>query len=287
VCKPKVLFLDQTYTINEALRLLFANAVLSAPVINNESRLCTGMIDALDMLGYVLSVPMDSPTWAAEVMLRFNTPIYRAIDFSGRDPVITVNDTLRLSDTINLYFRKGVHRILVQNSTSNIVGILAQSDVLKLLQLIMETSPTTDISQLGTRSVSEFEFPDKVICIQSTASLLAAFQLIITNRVSSVAVVNENGSIAGNISATDFQNINSTNFTALGTILQQYLTVDPAFVRPKTSLLGAIRLMNEQNVHRVYVVDDYERPIGIISMTDVMNVLTRELKLDMVSTVGL
>jgi CBS domain-containing protein len=286
ICKASVIFLDQTYTINDALKILFANAVSAAPVINNESRLCTGMIDSLDMLGYVLSVPMDAPTWASEVMVRFNTPIYRSIDFSGRDPVINVNDTTRLSDVIALYLRRGVHRVLVQNANSNIVGILSQADVMDLLQRLMESNPTSEISKMGARNLGDFEFPTKVICVPHTSNLLAAFQLLISNRISSVAVIDHNASIVGNISATDFQNINSSNFTTLGTILQSYLTVDPVFATRATSLLGAIKKMNEAKVHRIYVVDDNKTPVGVLSMTDVMAIVAKELNLDQAASIG-
>jgi len=272
--------LDQTYTINDALKILAANAVLSAPVLNNETRMCTGMIDVLDMLGYVLATPMDSPTWASEVIIRFNTPIYRAIDFSGRDPVISVSDTTNVAHVISKFFKVGIHRVLVRNSTSNIIGILAQVDVLRFLQKQMERVFLNDAVALGLRSLIEFDFTNKVICIQDTSNLLAAFQLISSNRVSGIAVIDNNGALVGNVSSSDFQNVTAQNFMNLGVSLKQYLTSTPVYVRPGTSLLGAVRMMYENNVHRIYIVDDKIKPLGVFSLTDLMYIVTKELDLE-------
>jgi len=287
ICTPSIIFLDQTYSINEALKILYSNQLLVAPVLNSESRLCTGMIDAMDMLGYVLSVPMDAPTWASEVSLRFTTPIYRAIDFCGRDPVVTVNESTRLSEVISAYFRRGVKRVLVQNATSNIVGILTQSDAVNFIKKIMGNNPRSDLGKLGSRHLRDLDFTKKVICIQETSNLLSAFQMIVANRVTSVAVIDDNGALKGNVSSTDFQNINSGNFQGLATNLKAYLTVNPVMATRETSFLGALQLIQDGKVHRIYVVDDNDVPIGLLSMTDILRVVSDQFKFEQTSSMGL
>jgi CBS domain-containing protein len=238
------------------------------------------MIDLLDMITYVLSVPMDAPTWGSEVLLRFNTPIYRAIDFSGRDPVVSVSEHTKVAQVITTYFKKGIHRVLVRNSSSNIVGILAQVDVLRFLKKQMLGVIADEAVVLGARSLCEFDLPNKVICIQDTSNLLAAFQLITSNRVSSIAVVNNDRALVGNVSATDFQNISSQTFTGMGVMLQQYLTSTPVYAKPSTSVLGAVRMMCENNVHRIYIVDNKMCPTKVFSITDLMNIAATELNLE-------
>jgi len=272
-----VIYLDQTYPISEALKILFANGVLAAPVLNNENRLCTGIVDVLDLLGYVIGISFDAPTWASEIGIRFATPIYRAIDFSGRDPLISVPDTTRLSDVLRNYFSKGLHRVLVQNPNSNITGILSHVDVMKFLQTQMEDIYSNEFANLGRRRVADFPFPSKVISIQNNALLLSAFQLIAANRVSAIAVVDNTGTLVGNVSATDFQNISALNFLSLRTPLQQYLTAAPVTVGADALLLDTIRLLMDNKVHRVYIVNDANNPIGVVSTTDVMNIVSREL----------
>jgi CBS domain-containing protein len=49
-----------------------------------------------------------------------------------------------------------------------------------------------------------------------------------------------------------------------------YMTADPVTCRPSASLRALCRMMIDAHVHRVVVVDDDQRPVGIISSTDVL-----------------
>jgi len=52
-----------------------------------------------------------------------------------------------------------------------------------------------------------------------------------------------------------------------------FMTVDPVMVGPDTPLRIVARLMIDAHVHRVIVVDEDRRPIGIVSGTDILAVV--------------
>ncbi len=40
--------------------------------------------------------------------------------------------------------------------------------------------------------------------------------------------------------------------------------------RPDSSLLEVVGLLVRSKIHRVYVIDEQEKPVGIVTMTDVL-----------------
>src|SRR5947207_11597744 len=49
-----------------------------------------------------------------------------------------------------------------------------------------------------------------------------------------------------------------------------YMTPDPVTVSPVTTIMELARMMVDASIHRVIVVDERERPIGIVSSTDII-----------------
>lgn len=50
----------------------------------------------------------------------------------------------------------------------------------------------------------------------------------------------------------------------------RYMTADPVTVRPDTPLRALARLMIDAHIHRVIVVDEKHRPVGVVSTTDIL-----------------
>jgi CBS domain-containing protein len=56
----------------------------------------------------------------------------------------------------------------------------------------------------------------------------------------------------------------------------RYMTKDVVSARPDTPLPELARMMIDAHIHRVLVTDEHERPVGIVSATDVLAALARE-----------
>ena len=63
----------------------------------------------------------------------------------------------------------------------------------------------------------------------------------------------------------------------VGTTAADVMTADPITISIEAGLLDVTRLMGEHAVRRVPVVDDNDKLVGIITLDDVMSLLTREL----------
>ena len=51
------------------------------------------------------------------------------------------------------------------------------------------------------------------------------------------------------------------------------MNYDPVTISPGTHIGMIARMMIDAHIHRVIVVDEYERPIGVVSSTDILGAL--------------
>ncbi|HEY8505600.1 MAG TPA: CBS domain-containing protein, partial [Gemmataceae bacterium] len=52
--------------------------------------------------------------------------------------------------------------------------------------------------------------------------------------------------------------------------VRQFMTPDPVTVAPDTPIREVARMMIDAHIHRVIVVDAEQRPLGVVSATDVL-----------------
>jgi CBS domain-containing protein len=57
--------------------------------------------------------------------------------------------------------------------------------------------------------------------------------------------------------------------------VSHYMTADPVTVPTDTSIITLARMMIDAHIHRVIVVDEEDRPIGIVSSIDILAALAR------------
>jgi CBS domain-containing protein len=57
--------------------------------------------------------------------------------------------------------------------------------------------------------------------------------------------------------------------------VHQFMTADPVTVTADRSIADLARMMIDARIHRVIVVDDQDRPVGIVSSTDLVAALAR------------
>lgn len=133
-----------------------------------------------------------------------------------------------------------------------------------------------------------------VVMIPRSMSLHTAANLLSKSRVSGAPVVNETGECVGVVSAIDFMHCvgygeraatrpaysNPGCFHSAWQVTDEaqlptdqvgnYMTADPVTVPPTTSIKELAREMTDAHIHRIIVVDALNRPVGVVSSTDVL-----------------
>jgi CBS domain-containing protein len=129
------------------------------------------------------------------------------------------------------------------------------------------------------------------------ANALTPFKLLVRlieeNRVSAIPIVDEQGIPIGIVSESDLllkerrrelessrdllhlQKRRRERAKAKGTVAYEVMTSPPITIASDTSLSHAARLMQENNVRRLVVVDERGRIAGIVSRSDLLKVFLR------------
>jgi CBS domain-containing protein len=129
------------------------------------------------------------------------------------------------------------------------------------------------------------------------ANALTPFKLLVRlieeNRVSAIPIVDEQGIPIGIVSESDLllkerrrelessrdllhlQKHRRERAKAKGTVAYEVMTSPPITIASDTSLSHAARLMQENNVRRLVVVDERGRIAGIVSRSDLLKVFLR------------
>jgi CBS domain-containing protein len=130
----------------------------------------------------------------------------------------------------------------------------------------------------------------EVEAIPREMSLRAAAHLLSQARVSGAPVVDAEGKCVGVLSATDFvrwaedpEHVPAVSPGCVHSAWQMldyelipaeevsaFMTADPIVVPPHTKIADLAQMMLDAHIHRIIVVDQRQRPIGIVSTTDIV-----------------
>lgn len=136
-----------------------------------------------------------------------------------------------------------------------------------------------------------------LVMIPQEMSIQGAARLLSRSHITGAPVVNEAGRCIGVISATDFihwaegRNPASSKPQPESCLcsawqipdeaklpeasVRCYMTADPVTAPTKTSIGELAQTMLDAHIHRVIVVDEIQRPVGVVSSTDILAAVAR------------
>lgn len=130
-------------------------------------------------------------------------------------------------------------------------------------------------------TVGDLMTPDPVR-VQSNASLAEAARLLDHHHVHGLPVVDESGALVGVVSQTDMLRARTSEhlWASWRGLQVRHLMSAPALtVSADASLAEAATRMEENQVHRLVVVDDDGvSPIGIVSTSDLVRAMVAETR---------
>jgi CBS domain-containing protein len=116
------------------------------------------------------------------------------------------------------------------------------------------------------------------VVVEADAAAAEAERLIKSYRVTGLPVVSD-GSVVGVVSQSDLVVARSSAMISANweRIRVRHLMTMPAVtVHVGTTVSRAADLMVDGHIHRLVVVDDEERPIGVLSSLDLLKLLTSD-----------
>jgi CBS-domain-containing membrane protein len=274
-------------SVAEALRKLARFNISSVPVTKSRrDSTLLGFVDMLDFLAYFCKTlgikagdKIDAESLKGKTDVFRNATLSNLCDFGGRNPFCLVNGEESLADVVQQYL-KGIHRIAITDDAGDVTGVVSQWTIANYIA----TVPTDDkewISSL-TESVSRANFTKNVICCDANKSALEAFMLMYENKVSCIGITDENGCLCGVLSASDLKGFQLflDDFADLLQPINQFLSIirkkqgrNEKFViavSPDTPVKDVVKMFNDEIIHRVFIIDEGSKPIGVFSLSDLM-----------------
>jgi len=166
----------------------------------------------------------------------------------------------------------GVHRIPVFGDQNNLCGILSQSDYISFLAT-RKDAPELAFALQST--VEELGYQEALLTTSLQESVYNVLSLMKTNGMSAIPLVNTNGQLAGCFSASDLRLFPLSQWGLLFLEVEQFLrerhasSLVPVSIGVTSTFSDVVELMAKNKVHRVFVVDDQKKPVGVVSTTDV------------------
>ena len=109
-----------------------------------------------------------------------------------------------------------------------------------------------------------------------------ALHLMQTKLISGVALVDDDGKLAGNFSATDLRGLYLEKFPMLLQPVSDYLeefspsSLNAYCVKADATFANVVKELVESKLHRLWVIDDDYKPIGIVSLTDICAIFSKK-----------
>lgn len=282
-----VWYVTNTDTLSKALKLLFEHQILSVPVLNERSRKFISFVDVIDIcctaLNYLEKGGKEGVDLDAIQAHFEKSPITQVSNASNRDPYKPVEDSASLKIALGIMEHHRVHRVPVIDSDGELITLLTQTAVMSFCEPYISTLP------VASKKLSELEIGRReLISVTKNQRVRDALRLMRDKRVSGIAIVEKDGIVIGNISASDLKHLGYTKenlFKNITITLEQFMKEtpkNPLIPGPICVTLNTtveelwFKLVNTR-VHRVYVVDEKGKGIGVISLTDCLKLLKQHL----------
>lgn len=335
--KLKVLVIKDDSTVDAALKALSKAKVLSAPMISSAESDPIGFVDVKDILLSFLSfLEPQANLWSMKMLERMalleeqgqafgQTKLSDLPSEMGHDGQFIFHKQAKGSLLELIFYGLGLkgskeeadeaprntlvsHRFGFFDTEGNVTNIISQSDLIAFL--------ATNLSSLGpisSETIESLHLFHPVQSVRPEVSAIEAMKIMKDKGLSSLGVVNHEGSLIGNFSASDFRSLTSEHFGSLALPLAEFLalshrtefvwhtehpsnqTAEAArkfasdhihrkhphhpgeevgqalvLVSPSENLGSLLVKLATNRIHRVYVVDDKEKPLGIVTLTDIL-----------------
>ena len=119
------------------------------------------------------------------------------------------------------------------------------------------------------------------IVVHKNDSVQDAAKLMFNNRIGSVLVVDDDGKLIGIVTERDLVYLVSLGKSHLAGEypIWQLMTENPVTGKPTDTIDEALVRMKEINVRHLPIVDEEGRPVGIISIRDVIDYILRAIRI--------
>jgi len=270
-----LVYADSNMTIQECSELLAKNNILSVPIWNKEQNRFIGIVDTFDILRFIvfgktyLELPKEGLYKTLEnfrVSEYASMRVEELVQLFDRPKHLNIMDPKdSLTKLMQVFSTSAAHRALMIAPDPRIV---CQTDVVKYLYMksIGDAILKQTLCDLG------LDKDQSVVTAKKADRALDAFRKMHLKEVHAVAVVDENGKLFGTLSSSDLRGIPADQLLKVMTPTAEFINSTPQNVICVASdtLGNVMKKVMDHQVHRVWMINDKQEPIGVVSLGDII-----------------
>lgn len=208
------------------------------------------------------------------------SPVAALVNKSKEDPLKAFNPDTPLKDVVAEVTGQRLHRVVLQEGNT-LHSVYSVSDIINFLAQKQGSWDKTDVGKTTVAQLIAGQKEAPVTLKESQAAIVGV-ALMEKNHVSGLAVVDENGSLTANFSTHDFAKMIAHSaaltppelFLPIHVFLLQQTQLHPlrapVTCKKSDTLVSVVTKLALYRVHRLWVVDDNNRPIGIVTPFEVL-----------------
>lgn len=259
---------------------LINNGCRAAPLWDSASQKFVGMLSVTDLI-QIIRTYHKSPTIKLEDVEDQKIEVWRTLLNQDTRPLVSIGPDDCLLDAILTLKKNKVHRLpIIDPETGNVLYILTHKRILRFLFLFYYELPQPSYL---FRTLKELKIGtyDSIITITRNSLVITALDKFIEKGISALPVVDENtGKVVDIFAKHDvvqmaaektYKNLSLT----VGKVLERQNSWFEGVVKCKLddTLGTVIHKIVKAEVHRIIVVDDDDKVIGIVSLSDILTFL--------------
>ncbi|KAH8406746.1 hypothetical protein KR222_008809 [Zaprionus bogoriensis] len=272
----KLVVFDTQLLVKKAFYALVYNGVRAAPLWDSEKQQFVGMLTITDFIK-ILQMYYKSPNASMEQLEEHKLDTWRSVLHKQVMPLVSIGPDASLYDAIKILIHSRIHRLpVIDPATGNVLYILTHKRILRFLFLYINELPKPAYMQKSLRDLKIGTY-DNIETADETTSIITALKKFVERRVSALPLVDAEGRLVDIYAKFDVINLAAEKtYNDLDVSLRkanehrnewfegvQKCNLDESLYKIMERIVRA-------EVHRLVVVDENRKVIGIISLSDIL-----------------
>lgn len=272
----KLVVFDTQLLVKKAFYALVYNGVRAAPLWDSKRQEFIGMLTITDFIK-ILKMYYKSPHSSMDELEEHKLETWRSVLQEEVKKLVSIGPDASLYDAIKTLIHNRIHRLpVIDPLTGNVLYILTHKRILRFLFLYINELPKPSYMQKTLREIRIGSYDNIEIATEDT-SIITALGKFVDRRVSALPMVDAEGRLRDIYAKFDVINLAAEKtYNDLDVSLKTANEHRNAWFegvqhcKLDETLYTIMERIVRAEVHRLVVVDDEEKVIGIISLSDIL-----------------
>ncbi|KZC10125.1 5'-AMP-activated protein kinase subunit gamma-2 [Dufourea novaeangliae] len=272
----KLVVFDTHLLVKKAFFALVYNGVRAAPLWDSARQEFVGMLTITDFIK-ILQMYYTSPSVTMDELEEHELDTWRKVLKDQVHPLVSISPDASLYEAIKTLIHNRIHRLpVIDPDTGNVLYILTHKRILRFLFLYIHELPKPSFTNKTLRELRIGTF-DNIETATEETSIILALKKFVERRCSALPIIDAEGKLVNIYSKFDVINLAAEKtYNNLDISLREANEHRNEWFEGVQSckldetLFTVMEKIVRAEVHRLVVVDDDDKVIGIISLSDLL-----------------